>query len=733
VSDKLLWTDAEWTYERIQRTWNAIEKINDEEFGIDIYRNQFEIITADQMISAYSTIGLPVYYDHWSFGKRFTAEYQGYKAGRTGLALEMVINSNPTINYLMEENTMTAQALVMAHAGCVSGDTEYFSEAGWKPIAEYAGGKVLQYNENGSAELVTPSRYIKRPSSGSYINVKSASFDQLITDDHTVVFQNGNGNLVKISGEELSSRRSPGLNGKILTAFRFVGGKGLPLTDDEIRLHIATPSYEGKRFTQDWLEASADQFSLISQEIGNYKFSSEHLSDVEYVQFVWAACGYHTHISEGIRCWEVQRSSRSGRSLSQSQPFERVSNVDGFDYCFTVPSGMLVLRRNKMIFVTGNCGHNGFFKSNYLFKTWTDADSIVDYMIFAKDYVATCEQREGREAVELFLDSCHALMNHGVNRYKRPSKISLQKEKERQREREAYLQSRVDELYRILPQDKPQKKPDELPFPESPEENILYFCEKHSPFLKPWQRELIRIVRKVAQYFYPQAQTKVANEGFASWTHYKFMNRLHDKGLIDDGAQLEWLMLHSSVLYQPAFDHPHYSGINPYKLGFEILRDIERICANPTDEDRRWFPDLMGANALDVIKDIVANYRDESMIRQFLSPKVMRDFSFFKVHDDREEDYYEVSAIHNEDGFASVREALAETHEREIYVPKIEVYRVDYDRSLWLRWTPYKNRVIADPDPMMKHILRLWGDPGVETAIHLFEGDWSSKSPIAEI
>ena len=67
-------------------------------------------------------------------------------------------------------------------------------------------------------------------------------------------------------------------------------------------------------------------------------------------------------------------------------------------------------------------GHNSFFKGNYLFRTWTDADAIIDYLVFAKQYVIECEERHGVAAVEEVLDACHALMNFGVDRYKRPPK-----------------------------------------------------------------------------------------------------------------------------------------------------------------------------------------------------------------------------------------------------------------------------------------------------------------------
>ncbi len=69
-----------------------------------------------------------------------------------------------------------------------------------------------------------------------------------------------------------------------------------------------------------------------------------------------------------------------------------------------------------------------------------------------------------------------------------------------------------------------------------PEENLLYFLEKKSPILRPWQREILRIVRNVAQYFYPQRQTKVMNEGCATFVHHYIMTELHDRGLITDGS-----------------------------------------------------------------------------------------------------------------------------------------------------------------------------------------------------
>jgi spore cortex formation protein SpoVR/YcgB (stage V sporulation) len=261
----------DWTFSMLEDYHREITRVA-EFYRLDTYPNQIEVITSEQMMDAYSSIGMPINYHHWSFGKKFIQTEQNYKQGQMGLAYEIVINSDPCIAYLMEENSVTMQALVIAHA-----------------------------------------------------------------------------------------------------------------------------SY----------------------------------------------------------------------------------------------------------------GHNSFFKGNYLFQTWTDASSIIDYLLFARNYISDCEEKHGIEEVEKVLDSCHALMNFGVDRYKRPEKISIAEEKVRQEEREEYLQSQVNELWRTVPKSKEKTEEEKQRFPQEPQENLLYFIEKHAPLLEPWQREIVRIVRKISQYFYPQKQSQV--------------------------------------------------------------------------------------------------------------------------------------------------------------------------------------------------------------------------------
>ncbi|MGZ8186494.1 MAG: SpoVR family protein [Methylobacter sp.] len=482
MKNKPLSETSEWTFELIEKYQKEIARIAGD-FGLDTYPVQLEIITAEQMMDAYASIGMPIVYNHWSFGKEFVTNEARYKKGQMGLAYEIVINSNPCIAYLMEENTMTMQALVIAHAAY---------------------------------------------------------------------------------------------------------------------------------------------------------------------------------------------------------------------------------------------GHNSFFKNNYLFTTWTSADSIIDYLLFAKNYIAQCEERYGEKQVEDILDSCHALRNFGVDRYKRPSRLSMQEEQARQKVREQYLQSQVNELWRTIPAKevlRSDKK--DWQFPQEPQENILYFIEKNAPFLEPWQREIVRIVRKIAQYFYPQRQTQVMNEGWATFWHYTLLNQLYAEGLVTDGFMIEFLQSHTNVIHQPTFDSKYYSGINPYALGFAMMTDIRRICEDPTDEDRHWFPDIAGSDWNKTLHFAMQNFKDESFIGQYLSPKVIRDFKLFSILDDYEDTEIAVTSIHNETGYQYIRQVLSEQYNLGSNEPNIQVYDVDRkgDRTLTLRHTQY-HRMPLDKsiDEVLKHVVRLWGfDVRLET------------------
>jgi spore cortex formation protein SpoVR/YcgB (stage V sporulation) len=168
------------------------------------------------------------------------------------------------------------------------------------------------------------------------------------------------------------------------------------------------------------------------------------------------------------------------------------------------------------------------------------------------------------------------------------------------------------------------------------------------------------------------------------------------------------------VVLQPAFDDRRYSGINPYALGFAMMQDIERICKLPTEEDRRWFPDIAGhGDSYSVLREIWANYRDESFLSQFLSPHLIRKFGFFNVKDDEDEDEMLVAAIHDERGYRNVRRALSRQHDLSRRDPDIHIVDVDLagDRRLDLTHRVHDGVTLDEDEAerVLKRLADLWG------------------------
>jgi spore cortex formation protein SpoVR/YcgB (stage V sporulation) len=192
------------------------------------------------------------------------------------------------------------------------------------------------------------------------------------------------------------------------------------------------------------------------------------------------------------------------------------------------------------------------------------------------------------------------------------------------------------------------------------------------------------------------------------------MQRLHERGEVGEGSFLEFLKAHTNVVCQPNFDEPAFRGWNPYALGFGMMQDIERICTAATEEDREWFPDIAGSgDAMAALRDIWADYRDESFIAQFLSPKLIRQWRLFHVVDPDEEPYVRVAAIHDERGYRRVRRALARQHDVGWLDPDIQVVDVDLagDRRLVLHHAVLNGILLDENDlsPVLQHLADLWG------------------------
>jgi spore cortex formation protein SpoVR/YcgB (stage V sporulation) len=385
------------------------------------------------------------------------------------------------------------------------------------------------------------------------------------------------------------------------------------------------------------------------------------------------------------------------------------------------------LLMQTLVLAHASVGHSAVFKNNYMFVDHTDATSIVDYLNFAKTFLKKCEEKYGEVEVENVIDACHALQVYGIDKYKKPRKLSPAQEEAKaiaifERELDDY-----DVVWEKVGQRQKDKNNNSLsgvkkvpaiePLKES-QENILYFIEKNAPHLPSWKREVIRIIRKLAEYFRPQRETQVVNEGYATFTHHFILNDLYDSGQLDAGSMIEFLSSHAGVLRQP--DHTKF---NPYQLGFSIFTDIKRICEGGqfvgskwvpiTDEDRKYFPNLIGKDWATEVNYAMKNFKDESFILQYLSPKVARDLKMFAINDAHlHSEEYSVEQISNEKGFEKLRQKLSAQYAVENITPDVQIVAVDSKgtRKLMLEHFVKKGKPLhaEDAKEVNDYIAYLW-------------------------
>jgi stage V sporulation protein R len=145
-----------------------------------------------------------------------------------------------------------------------------------------------------------------------------------------------------------------------------------------------------------------------------------------------------------------------------------------------------------------------------------------------------------------------------------------------------------------------------------------------------------------------------------------------------------------------------------------MMTDIVRICETPTAEDRDWFPDIAGNHdPMGTLKHAWANYRDESFILQFLSPKVIRDLRLFRLLDDSTEPTLLVDAIHDDEGYRAIRRSLARAYDPGLHDPDVQVVDVDLagDRRLLLEHRTRPGQLLAkkDAEATLRYLAMLWG------------------------
>ncbi len=349
-------------------------------------------------------------------------------------------------------------------------------------------------------------------------------------------------------------------------------------------------------------------------------------------------------------------------------------------------------------------GHNDFFANNFTFTSGIDAHYTLEkFKNNAKRIDRYIEDPSiGLDAVERILDHAHAIS------LQRSKNLAIRNTSQGEQAQRAWenAQPKKDPYWEIHP--KQQYTPPELSkTPLEADENILDFISRYNPYLPEWQRDVIQIVDTEAQYFIPQIETKIMNEGWASYWHHKILNSLQ----LEHGLHLEFLVRHNQVL------RPTPGGLNPYHLGFVLWHDIERRW-NEGDTGRVFSDDSPPANLADLsendtpgrkkIFEIRESDRDRSFLRRFLTVDIMRELELFQ-HEKRGKDRI-VTKVSDDEHWAEVKETLLKNVGTGS-IPTIKVEDADFGRNRTLYLKHYhdgRDLLLEYAEHTLKHISALW-------------------------
>ena len=347
-------------------------------------------------------------------------------------------------------------------------------------------------------------------------------------------------------------------------------------------------------------------------------------------------------------------------------PYEMIINSN--------PSIAYLMMQNPLylqILIMAHCvGHSDFFKNNRCFKD-TDSDHIVSRMRNAKKRIQSYieDPSIGQEKVEAFLDNLHAI-KYQTNRYGIPRQTRSEIKDIEIKRYNVYKKKGILLDYEGL-ETRRLLKPDH--------DMLSFFTEYYPDRFSNWQLDLIEIVKQDSWYFMPQIQTKILNEGWASFWHYKI---LHDLKL-PDSMHLPFLKMHNAVV------RPHLGGVNPYHVGFYIFQKMER------------------EHGLERCFEIRDNHDDVAALRMLLDEEDFRELNFF-AYENKKDGSAVVTEVTDHDDWKTVRNEMIKNTGINM-IPHIYVDRVDSDGTLVLKHEHDGRDLDLDyADKVMDHVRAMW-------------------------
>ncbi len=538
-------------------------------YGLDFYETIFEVLDADDLNEVAAYGGFPTRYPHWSFGMQYEQLHKGYDYGLSKI-YEMVINNDPCYAYLMRSNHLIDQKLVMAHVygHCLAPETGVITDEGVKLVTEVrVGDRVLTHTGAFKPVRVVARRRFR----GTILNVRVEGADESvrITGEHPVAVLSENGY------EWVPARQLGGGMFVGLPCMRAVPALAAPVPNERIGL---------------W-----------------FPWGEEDHCHIEGHGFTW-------------------------QSIAAPKP----ERYDGYVYNFSVEED------ESYTLAAGFAVHNcDFFKNNAYFAHTNR--KMMDEMANHGARIRRHAEKVGEDEVEAFMDRCMSIDDlidiHSVaiKRRDEVSRYDFTPEKEEDDDlkptrfkSKEYMDDYINPRELLKAEEERKKKAKEQvarSFPEHPEKDVLLFLIESAP-LKGWQRDVLSIVRDEAYYFMPQGQTKVINEGWASFWHSTILTQ---KALLPS-EMVDFADHHSGTMAV------HGGRLNPYKLGIELLRDIEFRWntgrfgkdydeCDDLEKKRNWNKDLgLGRQKIFEVRRV---HNDITFIDTFLTPEFCAQHKMF--------------------------------------------------------------------------------------------------------
>lgn len=439
--------------------------------------------------------------------------------------------------------------------------------------------------------------------------------------------------------------------------------------------------FKGSDWSVKDLEKAWKHMEVVAKDFGisYYEPQFEIVSDSEMLEiFVYGLPVGYPHWSFGEQYAEAYSKYLDNPT---HMAYEVVFNTDP-SICYIMGSNTLA--EQLLVMAHAAVGHSNVFKNNLLFKDGTDAKNIMNLVTSFRSYILDCERKYGIKNVERIIDCGHALMYSSVDavshRMTRDEKEAVEKNNKKTSENDYMFECLLKNTI------------SEERSPERGETNLLKFIIDRSDYLEDWQRNILRTLSFIAQYFDPQRKTKILNEGFATLCEYVILDEMYARGMVDPGIMIEMCADNSGVTYQQGafYQFESYYGtqnvlepavrFNPYALGLNVLRDIKRMCEKPDGQDRELFPNLVGKPYLEEVMNACHMNNDSSFIHQYLGPKVITDMQMAAVFDDHSLDYYVVDYTARDKDYRDLKNVLATQIERAYMPPEITIHEYDKTR-----------------------------------------------------